>query len=74
MEALRREKEVLQNELRTQQELVNKLQLQQHQNGTVVRANRADDFSLHQREALERKLSSFVSCMRMIMVFIDRLF
>lgn len=61
MEALRREKDVLQNELRSQQELVSKLQQQQHQNGLVHRSNKIDEVTLHQKEALEKKLSMFKS-------------
>lgn len=61
VEVLRREKEVLQNELRSQQEFNNKLQLQQHQNGSLNRSNRIDEMSTHQRESYERKLSE--SCL-----------
>ncbi len=57
-EVLRREKDVLQNELRVQQELIAKLQQQQHQNGLINRSTKLDEFTLHQKEALEKKLSS----------------
>ncbi|CAF2112881.1 unnamed protein product [Rotaria magnacalcarata] len=58
-EALRREKDVLQNELRAQQELVAKIQQQQHQNGVVARSNKFDEASIYQREALEKKLKAY---------------
>ncbi len=59
-ETLRREKEVLENELRVQQELIAKLQQQQHQNGIINRSNKTDEVTLHQKEALEKKLSSYI--------------
>lgn len=55
-DVLRREKDLLQNELRIQQDLVAKLQVQQQQNGSAARANRLDEVNFHQKEALERKL------------------
>jgi hypothetical protein len=56
-DVLRREKDVLENELRIQQELVAKYQVQQQANGHVNRSNRSDDALLHQKQALEKKLS-----------------
>ncbi|CAF0998589.1 unnamed protein product [Rotaria sp. Silwood1] len=58
-ETLRREKDVLQNELRSQQELIAKLQQQQHQNGIINRSNKLDEATLYQKEALEKKLKAY---------------
>lgn len=55
---LRREKDILQSELRAQQEIVAKLQSQQHQTGAVVRSSKIDEATVRQKEALEKKLSS----------------
>ncbi|CAF2979138.1 unnamed protein product [Rotaria sp. Silwood2] len=63
-EALRREKDVLQNELRSHQELIAKLQHQQQQNGVINRANKLDDATLYQKEALEKKLKAYEKQMR----------
>ncbi|CAF0813168.1 unnamed protein product [Rotaria sordida] len=57
-EVLRREKDVLQNELRSQQQLIAKLQQQQQQNGVINRSNKLDEATLYQKETLERKLRS----------------
>ncbi|CAF3894975.1 unnamed protein product [Rotaria magnacalcarata] len=65
-EALRREKDVLQNELRAQQELVAKIQQQQHQNGVVARSNKFDEASIYQREALEKKLKAYEKQMHVL--------
>ncbi|CAF0828367.1 unnamed protein product [Rotaria sordida] len=58
-EVLRREKDVLQNELRSQQQLIAKLQQQQQQNGVINRSNKLDEANLYQKEALERKLKAY---------------
>ncbi|CAF4064379.1 unnamed protein product [Rotaria sp. Silwood2] len=63
-EVLRREKDVLQNELRSHQELIAKLQHQQQQNGVINRANKLDDATLYQKEALEKKLKAYEKQMR----------
>ncbi|CAF1399334.1 unnamed protein product [Adineta ricciae] len=63
-EALRRERDILQNELRVQQELVAKLQNQQHNNGMVTRTSKLDEVTLHQKEALEKKLRAYEKQMR----------
>ncbi|CAF1217632.1 unnamed protein product [Adineta steineri] len=72
-EALRREKDVLQNELRIQQELVAKMQSSQHQNGMVTRTSKLDEVTLHQKEALEKKLKAYEKQMRALTSDNDKL-
>lgn len=45
--------------MRIQQDLVSKLQQQQLQTTSTNRSNRNDEVTLHQKEALEKKLSLF---------------
>ena len=55
---LQREKDVLQNELRQSQELIARLQQQQHQHGVLVRSSQIDQLTLQKKQALEKKLSN----------------
>ncbi|CAF3678945.1 unnamed protein product [Rotaria sordida] len=61
IEALRREKEILQNELHTSQELIAKFQQQQQHS---VRSNKIDEITLQQKEILEKKLKFYEKQMR----------
>ncbi|CAF4440822.1 unnamed protein product [Rotaria sp. Silwood2] len=63
-DALRREKDVLQNELHTSQELVTKFQQQQYQNVITGRSNNINEITLQQKEAFEKKLKFYEKQMR----------
>ncbi|CAF1448141.1 unnamed protein product [Rotaria sp. Silwood1] len=63
-EVLRREKDILQNELHTSQELISKFQQQQQQNVIPIRSNKIDENTLQQKEAHERKLKFYEKQMR----------
>lgn len=41
--------------------MIAKLQQQQYQNSVVARSNKYDEATLHQKEALEKKLSMYRS-------------
>ncbi|CAM4962931.1 unnamed protein product [Rotaria socialis] len=72
-DALRREKDVLQNELHTSQELIAKFQQQQYQNVLVNRSNKVDEISAQQKEALQNKLRVYEKQMRALTDENDRL-
>ncbi|CAF4204791.1 unnamed protein product [Rotaria magnacalcarata] len=73
VDALRREKDILQNELHTSQELIAKFQQQQYQNILVNRSNKVDEISAQHKVALQNKLRVYEKQMRALTDENDRL-
>ncbi|UJR22529.1 hypothetical protein I4U23_025578 [Adineta vaga] len=71
-EVLRREKEILKDELSSSQELIAKVQ-QQQQNLIISRANRFDEINLQQKEVFEKQLKLFEKQIRILVNENDKL-